>query len=278
LKILVLGGSGSLGQDLKEVLSARHDVFAPPHADVELAKIDTLRRALDVTHADAVVNAAALADVDRCEREPELAWQVNADGVRWLAQVCRERSAALVHVSTDYVFDGKKDSPYLEDDLASPVQVYGKSKLAGEQNALSIASRALVVRTSWLFSRHGKNFPNRVLAAAREGGEIRAVSDWFGSPTSTVDVAMAIGALLEKGATGLVHVVNAGAQSRVEQAEEILALLGSHKARVTPIASATLLDLAARRPRYTALASARLEALGVHPRPRAEALREFVGS
>lgn len=278
MKILVLGGSGSLGLDLKEVLAERHDVFAPPHADVDLAKIDTLRRALDVTHADAVVNAAALADVDRCEREPELAWQVNADGVRWLAQVCRERSAALVHVSTDYVFDGKKDSPYLEVDPPNPVQVYGKSKLAGEQNALSIASRALVVRTSWLFSRHGKNFPNRVLAAAREGGEIRAVTDWFGSPTSTVDVATAIGALLEKGATGLVHVVNAGAQSRVEQAEEILALLGSHQARVTPIASATLLDLAARRPRYTALASSRLEALGVRPRPRAEALREFVGT
>jgi dTDP-4-dehydrorhamnose reductase len=135
--------------------------------------------------------------------------------------------------------------------------------------------KALVVRTSWLFGKHGKNFANRVLAAGREGGEVKAVSDWFGSPTSTVDLSRAIRALVEKGATGVVHVVNAGSQSRLEQAKEILGALGKHKAALVPVESATLLHLDAPRPRDTTLASERLDALGITMRPRAEAVREL---
>ena len=134
------------------------------------------------------------------------------------------------------------------------------------------------MRTSWLFSRTGKGkFANTVLTAGRSGGQVKAVSDWFGSPTSTVDLAKAIAALLESGATGIFHVANPGTQSRLEQANEILAALGgTHAADVVPVTS-SLLALPAPRPRYTALASERLGALGISLRPRAEAVREFVG-
>ena len=279
MRILVLGGSGSLGADLVPVLAERHETHAPPHADVDVRVSDQVRRALDVTRADAVVNCVALADVDRCEREPELAWQLNADSVRYIAAACAERGVSLLQISTDYVFDGRKDAPYVESDKTRPIQIYGKSKLQGERNALEVAPRAAVVRTSWLFSRTGKGkFANTVLQAGREGGEVRAVSDWFGSPTSTVDLALALRALLEAGATGLFHAANPGSASRLEQAQEILAALASHKATVTPVASASLLSLPAPRPRSTALASERLGSLGISLRPRAEAVREFVGS
>ena len=278
MRVLLIGGSGTLGRDLQAVFGASgHETFAPPHQDVDLLFPDRLRKALDVTGADAVVNAAALADVDRCEREPDLAFQVNGDGVRYLAAVCRERNAHLLQVSTDYVFDGRKGEPYLESDPVRPLQVYGKSKRNGERNALQTGAKAAVVRTSWLFGRHGRNFPNRVLQAAREGGEIKAVEDWFGSPTSTIDLSRAILALVEKGATGVFHAANPpGAQSRLDQAREILAAVGDHKATLVPIAAATLLNLPARRPRYTALASERLAPLGITLRDRAAAVREFV--
>jgi len=277
VKVLLIGGSGTLGKDLSPVLAARHEVFAPPHGanGLDLASADSVRRALDAVRPDAVVNAAALAEVDRCEREPELAFQLNADAVRWLAVACAERRATLVQVSTDYVFDGGKGSPYLESDRPRPIQVYGKSKLQGEVNALEAGGRALVVRTSWLFGVHGRNFPNRVLQAAREGGEIKAVTDWFGSPTSTADLAVVLGALLEKGATGLLHAVSPGVLSRMQQAEEILALRPGN-ARLVPVESSSILGLAARRPANTSLASERLAGLGIAFRPREEAVRDFV--
>lgn len=273
----MLGGSGSLGADLCPALAARHDVFAPPHREVDVLVSDHVRRALDLSRADAVVNLAAITDVDRCEREPELAWQMNADAVRYIAVACAERNVALLHVSTDYVFDGAKTVPYVESDATRPLQIYGRSKLQGERNALDIAPRSAVVRTSWLFSRTGKGkFANTVLTAGRSGGQVKAVSDWFGSPTSTVDLSTAIASLLESGATGIFHVANPGAQSRLEQANEILAALGTHAADVVPV-SASALALPASRPRYTALASERLGALGISLRSRAEAVREFVG-
>lgn len=276
MRILVLGGHGSLGQDLVPVLGEAHTVLAPTHAEVDILQSDALRVALDRARADAVVNAAALADVDGCEREPGRAWDLNADAVRWIAQVCRERNVTLAQVSTDYVFDGKKDGPYVESDRPRPINVYGKSKLQGERNALDTAGRAFVARTSWLFGRHGKNFPNRVLAAARNGGEIKAVSDWFGSPTSTVDLSRAIRTLLENGATGLFHLVNEGRQSRLEQAQEILEAVGpAHKATLVPISSATLLQLPAARPHSTALTSERAAAAGVTFPPRPTSVRAF---
>ena len=219
--------------------------------------------------------------MDLCEKEPERAFQINGDGVRYLSTACRERNVLLVQVSTDYVFDGRKgrETPYTETDRPRPVQVYGKSKLAGERHALQIAGKAIVARTSWLFGHAGrKNFANKVLDAARNGGDVRAVADWYGSPTSTVDAARAIRALIEAGATGIFHVVNPGAQSRVEQAREILAAFGPHKATLVPIDSATLLNLPAARPGATPLASDKLSALGIHMLPRADAVREFVGA
>src|SRR2546429_374248 len=146
MRILLLGGGGALGSDLKPALAERHDVFAPPRAVADLARPDTLRDALDKSRADVVVNAAAFADVDGSEKDPERPGLVNADGVRWLAGAVRERGARLVQVSTDYVFDGSKGAPYLESDATRPVNVYGNSKLAGERNALDIAGRSLVVR------------------------------------------------------------------------------------------------------------------------------------
>ena len=276
MRILILGGSGTLGTDLKKILVEKHKVFAPPHKDLDVLIPDQIRRAVDAVGADAIVNAAALADVDRCEREPELAYQMNADSVRYIAQACRERNLLLAHVSTDYVFPGSKNEPYVESDKTRPVQVYGKSKLAGERNALDLGAKAIVVRTSWLFGKAGKNFANKVVAAGRDGGEVKAVSDWFGSPTSTLDLSRAILGLIDGGASGIFHVVNPGTQSRLEQAKEILALMGSHKATLTPVESASILNLPAKRPHFTGLSSERLAAAGVKLGDRAAAVKEFL--
>ncbi len=275
MRILLLGGSGGLGRDLQPVLAERHEVAAPPHGEVDLLVPDALRRALDRARADAVVNAAAFADVDGCERDPDRAHAVNADGVRHLATACRERNVLLAQISTDYVFDGRKEGPYVESDATRPLQVYGRSKLAGERNALQVAPKAMVVRSSWLFTRHGRNFANAVLAAARDGGEVRAVRDWFGTPTFTLDLARALRALLEAGATGVFHVANPGPVSRFDQAREILEAVGRHRATLVPVAAGSL-SLVAARPRSTALASERLESIGLRLRPRADAVRDFV--
>jgi len=169
-----------------------------------------------------IINAAAFNDVDGAEAAERAAFRANAEGPANLARAAASIDAALIHVSTDYVFDGRKGSAYTEDDVPNPLSVYGRSKYEGERRVLESKARACVLRTAWLYGRHGKNFVKAIRAAAGEGRPLKVVADQVGSPTAVADFAEAIARLMQTPARGLFHVVNAGACSRQEFAKAIV--------------------------------------------------------
>src|SRR3954467_12044993 len=218
MRALITGGGGQLASDLQELLG--DDARSYAHAELDIADPAALDRAFEEVQPEVVFNCAAFHNVDVCETEPDQAWAVNVRAVRDLAQ----RGAKLVHLSTNYVFDGRREEPYGEDDLPNPRSVYAMSKLGGEYAALSYAPNALVVRGSGLYGLHGSgqkggNFVTRVLGRAREGQQIRMVSDQRLSPTFTSDLASAVIDAVEQSADGVLHLTAAGACSWLEFTE-----------------------------------------------------------
>ena len=251
--ILVVGANGMLGQDLMRALpvSARGvDI-----GEIDITSPESVRTLLVSLKPEVVINAAAYTDVDGCEANRELAIAVNGAGVGHLARVSADIGAKLVQVSTDYVFDGGKGSPYLEDDPTGPLSVYGHSKLLGEQN-VRLNPDHLIVRTQWLYGLHGKNFVETMLRLATERSELSVVDDQIGSPTWTVDLAGAIRALVEAGCRGTYHAANAGFCSWNEFARAIFADAGV-KITVKPMTT-TELKRPAPRPLYSTLDCAKL--------------------
>src|ERR1039457_474926 len=177
--ILVIGAKGMLGHDLMKMLPG--DVRGVDIEDIDITSLESTRRVLITLKPDIIVNSAAYTDVDGCETNKDLAMQVNGEGVAHLAMAAAEIGAKLVHVSTDYVFDGKKNEPWLEDDPVCPLSVYGESKLAGEMNA-RVAPDHLIVRTQWLYGLNGKNFVETMLRLGAEKKELAVVNDQIGSP------------------------------------------------------------------------------------------------
>jgi dTDP-4-dehydrorhamnose reductase len=270
--ILVVGANGMLGHDLMQVLSG--DIRGVDIGDIDITSIESVRRLLFTLKPAVIINAAAYTDVDGCESRRELAMRVNGEGVGNLALMAREISARLVQISTDYIFDGRKGSPYLEGDSANPLSVYGESKLAGELNAGEV-SDCLIVRTQWLYGVHGKNFVETMLRLAGEKKELAVVDDQVGSPTWTVDLSLAIKSLLEKGCRGIYHAANAGYCSWNEFARTIFAEAGLEMT-VNPIATKEL-NRPARRPLYSTLDSGKLiRDTGFQPEPWLEALRKYL--
>jgi len=230
--VLVIGESGLLGEALKvELRRSGRPFLAPPLGLVDLAREGELEAYCDEQRPAALINAAAYTDVARAEDAaclPEV-MLLNVQAPRRMADLCSRRDIPLLHVSTDYVFDGSKGEPYREDDAVSPLQVYGSSKLEGEQAVLAAHPSALVVRTSTLFGpgrRERPHYVDAVLRRARERGELELVRPPVSSPTYTPDLALAMLRLLEAGATGVAHVVNQGACSRMEFALEAIRLAG----------------------------------------------------
>ncbi len=285
-RVLVIGASGMLGQDV----CAR---FAPHFAlirasrrtgDIQLDITDApaVREAF-VHHApDVVVLCAAATNVDACERNPEEAYRVNAVGTANVASACVDVGARLVYISTDYVFDGTKGDAYSEWDAPRPLNVYGASKLAGEQWIREICPRHWIVRTAWLYGAGGRCFPQTILHAAREGRPLRVVYDQIGSPTFTWDLAGVLLEIVQRRAPyGTYHAVNAGSASWYELACEVIRLaqakgLLSEKVEVTPIASRDWLS-PTRRPAYSVLKMERLRWAGIRlPRHWKEALQDYV--
>ncbi len=270
--ILVVGAKGMLGQDLMRILAG--DVRGVDIDEIDITSLESVRRVLLTLRPAVVVNAAAYTDVDGCETNKELAMQVNGEGVAHLALTCREIGAKLVQVSTDYVFDGSKDSPWLEDDPMNPLSVYGESKLAGELN-VSLAPEHLIVRTQWLYGLGGKNFVETMLRLAGDKKELTVVDDQIGSPTWTVDLALAIRALVEKGCTGTYHAANAGSCSWNEFARAIFAATGVD-ITVKPMSTAEL-GRPATRPLYSVLDCGKLiRDTGFAPEPWHEALGKYL--
>jgi dTDP-4-dehydrorhamnose reductase len=238
-RVLVTGGGGQLASDLVELLGDRAEVRAPARAELDITDGPALERAFEELRPDTVFNCAAFHNLDVCEREEDRSFEVNGRAVKRMAERCRDTGAKLIHLSTNYVFDGQGDRPYLEDDLPAPRSVYAISKLAGEQMALAYEPGALVVRSSGLYGLHGSaskggNFVQRMLGRAREQGEVKMVEDQRLTPTFTADLAAGLIAAVEAGEQGVLHMTNSGECSWYEFTLEIFSLAGV-EAEVEPV-------------------------------------------
>jgi dTDP-4-dehydrorhamnose reductase len=279
LKVLVAGASGQLGQALVKQLGERL-VWSGGREDLDVTDAAAVFARLQAVRPDVVVNASAYNKVDAAQDDPESAFLANAVGPVNLARACAELGARFVHVSTDYVFDGTKTAPYLEDDVPRPRSVYGLSKRAGELNVLSLGQAALIVRTSGVLGAGGSrakggSFVERILDRARRGEALRVVNDQVFAPTYAPDLAAALLALVEAGTQGIVHVTNTGSCTWHALAQQALREAGL-PATVEPIAS-TDLGLKAPRPPYSVLSTTRYRSLGLPAlRPWQDALAELV--
>jgi dTDP-4-dehydrorhamnose reductase len=276
-KILITGGGGMLAHDLKAALGARGDaqVVAPTRAQLDVTNAEHVRGVMASFRPTLVFNCAAFTRVDLCETDAR-AQAVNAEAVGTVATACSAARARLVHVSTDFVFDGTKASPYVESDPTHPLSAYGRTKREGEERALE-SPGALVVRSSWLFGRRGSNFVEAMLTQADSGKkEVRVVADQVGRPTATSDLAEALLALADARVSGIVHYANAGEVSWNEFAREIYRMAGFEGIEVRPITSAEL-GRPAVRPAYSVLSTEHYERLtGKTPRDFREPLSEYL--
>ena len=270
--ILVVGANGMLGQDLMALLGGRgHGIDI---ADIDITAPESVMKVIADLKPEVVVNCAAYTDVDGCESDIEKAMAVNGEGVAYLAMACRDIGALLVQISTDYIFDGGKGTPYSEDDAPCPLSVYGESKLAGEMNA-AFSPDYLIVRTQWLYGLHGKNFVETMLRLGAEKDELTVVDDQIGSPTWTVDLARAIIALIDAGCRGVYHAANAEFCSWNGFAKAIFEEAGLNVA-VAPMTT-TELNRPAQRPLYSTLECSKLAGdTGFHLQPWRAALREYL--
>lgn len=274
---LVLGHRGLLGQALTRALTAHGwQTHGLDRAESNPLDPDVLRPVLEETAPDAIFNTIAWTQVDDAEAHPQEALAVNRGLPALLGSIVRNSGAYLMHFSSDFVFDGRKGSPYTEEDKPAPLSVYGESKLAGDLALLEPAAPNIcVVRTAWLFGPGRRNFVRVILEKARTGGPLSVVHDQIGSPTYTPDLAEACVKLAERRAGGLIHVVNAGQASWCELASEAVRL-ANIPAPVRPITSADW-PQAARRPAYSVLGAERYASLAGQPmRTWAQALREYV--
>jgi dTDP-4-dehydrorhamnose reductase len=251
-----------LGRDLVSYLKSRHSVLPLTREEADITDPSLVDRACDKAAPDIVIHCAAFTAVDDCELQPELAFKVNAEGTQNVARACRKRGIPILYLSTDYVFDGEKSEPYVETDKPSPLNIYGQTKLAGEEGVKDLAAHFWIVRVSWLFGPRGRNFVRAILDQAHTGQPLRVVADQVGAPTYTMDLAGKIEEIFTKAEEGIYHVTNQGYCSWFEFAKEILHEAGLDHITVSPIPSSAL-DRRARRPRNSRLANTRLEASGL---------------
>jgi len=269
MKVAVIGSNGQLGNDVVCAFRSQgHEMFGLTHEDVEVSEIESVRKCVGGMRPALIVNTSAMHHVEKCESDPGRAFAVNAIGPRNLALVAREIEAVLLHVSTDYVFDGVKRTPYTEDDLPLPLNVYGCSKLAGEHFVRSLAPRYFVVRTSAIYGKSpcrakgGLNFVDLMLKLARERGEVRVVDSEFVSPTSTAELAQQMVALSSSERYGLYHATAEGSCSWFEFAREVFALTGTKVS--LKAAGAGEFPAKVPRPPYSVLENQRLKSQGLN--------------
>lgn len=267
--ILLLGKDGQVGRELQRTLLPLGNLIAKGRKEADLGDLDTLQAVLEATRPNLIVNAAAYTAVDKAESDAERAFRINAEAVELLASYAGKAKALLVHYSTDYVFDGKKNGPYLETDLPQPLSVYGRSKRAGEEVIAASGCDALVFRTSWVFSQHGGNFIKTILRLAQERDSLNVVADQFGAPTSAellADVtALAISGFRTQVLPGGLYHLAAGGETSwhglashvVRRAQQNGLHLSLAPERIIPIAAEGY-PLPAPRPKNSRLETLRL--------------------
>jgi dTDP-4-dehydrorhamnose reductase len=275
MKITVIGARGMLGTDLMQALASR----APIGLDLPELDITDIRQChacLQDFRPGVIIAAAALTDVDYCESHVDEAFLVNGQGMGNLAAAAHAAGAMLVYYSTDYIFDGTREDAYREQDMPNPLSVYGKSKLRGEEFVRSLCPDHLILRTSWLFGRHGKNFIRTIVSAARNGQPLRVVDDQRGSPTYTQDLAARTLAMMEKGCRGTYHVTNSGSCSWYELALRSVEWAGVAGAGVKPVKTDQF-PRPAPRPACSILSNALMLREGFPPmRPWQEAAQDYI--
>ena len=283
MKIVILGAGGRLGAALLREYRDKFDVVGFNHTQLNLSDLGAVREKLRNTSFDILINAAGFTKVDLCETQPDRAFLINAEAPRVVAEICDEKNARLIHFSTDYVFDGAKCEPYTEEDQASPISVYGESKLAGENNVLAAKSQNLVVRVSWVFGPDRPSFIDAMVQQAEENDEVDAVVDKFSTPTYTLDIAAMLPRVFDGNVSGgILHFANAGQCSWREYAQWAVdcCLEAGLPLRVKTIGVRKLQDMAnwiARRPVCSVLSTAKYTKLtGISPRTWREAVSDYI--
>ncbi|MBB4839796.1 dTDP-4-dehydrorhamnose reductase [Sphingomonas kyeonggiensis] len=270
MRILVTGRDGQVARSLAERAPAQHDVIFVQRPELDLADFDTIHRVIEAERPDLIFNVAAYTAVDKAESEPALAMAVNGTAPGVLARAAAEIGAGIVHLSTDYVFDGTLDRPYLETDPVSPINVYGETKLAGEQAVAASGARYAILRTAWVYSPFGRNFVKTILALAAQRDELTIVNDQWGCPTSAFDIADALFRIADRwavdpqhGADAIYHLAGGGETNWAEFAREILAMSIAHGGKDAEVRGipATDYPTPARRPSNSRLDSRRFAQL-----------------
>ena len=275
MRIAITGHRGQLGRALQDVLG-EDEILGIDLPEHDITDARAISRTICDFGPDVTIHTAALTDVDRCAREPELALRVNGLGTHNIALACRRCDAAMLTVSTNEVFDGKKGAPYYEHERCRPINAYARSKLAGEAYTQMHLSRFYIVRTAWLYGREGNNFPSKIIAAARKYGSLRVVCDEISAPTYAPDLAEAIGKLIRTEHYGIYHLTNGGVCSRYEFTRRILELAGLSDVAIEPITSDQW-PRASTPPLHCAIRNLAGAQIGITMRHWDEALREYFG-
>ena len=274
MRTLITGAKGQLGQDLMTVF-AGHDVDGIDIDTVDITDFDAVREEMGRFKPQIVIHPAAYTDVDGCEINQETAYKVNAVGTANIAIAANQVDAAVLYVSTDYVFDGVGTKPYLESDPVNPQSIYGKTKLAGELAIQTLTNKFYIARTAWLYGHGGNNFVKTIQKLAAEKGRLKVVNDQQGSPTFALDLANKIKEIVDGGQLGIYHVTNSGQCSWYDFAKEIVKSSGI-EAEVSPCATEEF-PRPAKRPAYSVLANNNLQLRGFCAmRPWQEALKSYL--
>lgn len=275
MRILITGSNGMLGHDLTKVLEDRHDLILTTSKTLDITDKEQVLDFIVEKKPDLVINSAAYTNVDGCEENQDMAYAVNGEGVRNLALACREIDSPLVHISTDYIFNGENTRPWVEDDEIGPISVYGKSKLQGEEAILEILDKYFIIRTAWLYGLNGGNFPKTMLELAKSHSEITVVYDEVGTPTYTPDLAKGISELIETDYYGIYHLTNSGSCSWCEFARYIFEI-ADVDVKVIPVTAAEFAR-PAPRPHYSVLENRNWIKNGFEPlRDYKEAIKEYI--
>ena len=275
MKVLITGSNGMLGHDLEKVLKDKHELILTTSKTLDITDKDNTIDFIVKNKPDVVINSAAYTDVDGCETNQDLAYAVNGEGVRNLALACKEVDCPLVHVSTDYVFDGTAREPIAEDGEIGPISVYGKSKLKGEEAIQEILDKFFIIRTAWLYGINGKNFPKTMLELAKDHSEITVVYDEVGTPTYTPDLAYGISKIIETDYYGIYHLTNSGQCSWCEFARYIFEI-ADKDVKVIPV-TASEFSRPAPRPSYSVLKNKKWIENGFDPlRSYKDAIKEYI--
>jgi len=275
MRILVTGHTGLLGTELVPVLQKNHDVTGCSLPDRDITDAAATLQVVKEVRPDLVIHAAAYTAVDESERQPDLAFRVNALGTRNVVIAARECGADVAYISTDYVFDGTKGSPYVEFDPPNPTGVYGRSKWAGEQYVRTLAPRYFIIRSAWLFGAGGACFPDTILRLIREKGQVSVVDDQIGNPTWARDLAEAVSTIVTSGLHGTYHAVNSSPATWFAFAQAVAREFGAGADAVLPTTTDKF-PRPAPRPQNSSLRNFVLEeSLGYHMRPWIETLPDY---